>query len=107
MARATPATSMTPSPGWRCSAPRRRSPNCCGSRGGTVGPIITRVQDDIDATVDRLGGLRRIGIDEISWKRNHRYLTVVVDHDTRRLVWAGVGRNEATLRGFFDRLGAE
>jgi transposase len=73
----------------------------------TVGSIITRVQVDIDATVDRLSGLRRIGIDEISWKRNHRYLTVVVDHDSGRLVWAAVGRDEATLHRFFDLLGDE
>jgi len=71
----------------------------------TVGAIVTRVQADIDARVDRMGGLRRIGIDEISYKRGHRYLTVVVDHDTGRLVWASAGRDEATLRGFFDLLG--
>ena len=71
----------------------------------TVGAIVTRVQADIDATVDRLDGLRRIGIDEISYKRGHRYLTVVVDHDTGRLVWAAPGRDEATLDVFFDLLG--
>ncbi len=37
---------------------------------------------------------RRIGIDEISYKRHHRYLTVVVDHDSGRLVWAAPGRPE-------------
>lgn len=73
----------------------------------TVGSIITRVQADIDAQVDRLAGLRRIGIDEISYKKGHRYLTVVVDHDSGRLVWAGVGREDATLRRFFDLLGSE
>ena len=57
----------------------------------TVGSIVTRVNADIDATVDRLDGLRRIGIDEISYKRGHRYLIVVVDHDRGRLVWAGTG----------------
>jgi transposase len=71
----------------------------------TVGSIVTRVQVDIDARVDRLEGLRRIGIDEISYKRGHRYLTVVVDHDSGRLVWAAVGRNDATLHQFFDQLG--
>ena len=71
----------------------------------SVGAIITRVQADIDAAADRLAGLRRIGIDEISYKRGHRYLTVVVDHDSGRLVWAAPGRDEATLRGFFDLLG--
>jgi len=73
----------------------------------TVGSIITRVGADIDATVDRLDGLRRIGIDEISYKRGHRYLTVVVDHDSGRLVWAAPGRDVATLLRFFDALGPE
>lgn len=56
--------------------------------------------------VCRFAGLVRIGIDEISYKRGHRYLTVVVDHDTGRLVWAAPGRDGATLRGFFDALEA-
>ena len=43
---------------------------------------------DIRARVDLLDGLRRIGIDEISHRKGQRYLTVVVDHDTGRLVWA-------------------
>jgi transposase len=74
----------------------------------TVGAIITRVWADLEARGgDRLDGLTRIGIDEISYKRGHKYLTVVVDHDTGRLVWAAPGRDRATLRGFFDALGPE
>jgi transposase len=73
----------------------------------TVGRIVTRVSADAQARVDRFAGLRRIGIDEISYKRGHRYLTVVVDHDRNRLVWAAVGRDEKTLRTFFDELGEE
>ena len=73
----------------------------------TVGAIITRVWADVEAQHDRLAGLRRIGIDEISYKKGHKYLMVVVDHDTRRLVWAAPGRNSATVREFFDLLGAE
>ena len=73
----------------------------------TVGSIVTRVNADVDATVDRLDGLRRIGIDEISYKRGHRYLIVVVDHDRGRLVWAGPGRNDTALNVFFDELGPE
>jgi transposase len=45
----------------------------------TVGRIVTRVVADAEASRDRLAGLRRIGIDEVSYKRGHRYLTVVVD----------------------------
>jgi transposase len=73
----------------------------------TVGSIITRVWAGIDARGDRLDGLTRIGIDEISYKRGYRYLTVVVDHDSGRLLWAAPGRDRATLRRFFDQLGPE
>ena len=73
----------------------------------TMGSIITRVNQDVEARVDRLEGLRRIGIDEISYKRGHRYLIVVVDHDTGCLVWAGPGRSEAALDVFFDELGEQ
>lgn len=73
----------------------------------TVGAIITRVWADIDASHDRFDGLRRIGIDEISYKKGHKYLMVVVDHDRRRLVWAAPGRNAATVKEFFDLLGPE
>jgi transposase len=73
----------------------------------TVGAIVTRVGDDAAAQVDSLSGLRRIGIDEISYKRGYRYLTVVVDHDSGRLVWAAAGRNKATLTRFFVELGPQ
>jgi transposase len=74
----------------------------------TVGEIIARVVAEADAqTGDRLNGLRRIGIDEISYRRGHKYLTVVVDHDTGRLVWVGEGRNKATLVQFFELLGLQ
>jgi len=71
----------------------------------TVGSIIHRVVAEAVAARDPLEGLRRIGIDEISYKRGHRYLTVVVDHDSKRLVWAAPGRDKATLSRFFDALG--
>ena len=73
----------------------------------TVGSIIARVCADIDATVDRLAGLRRIGIDEVSYRKGQKFLTVVVDHDTGRLVWARPGRDAKTLAVFFDELGPE
>ena len=73
----------------------------------TVGSIIGRVWADIDTEHDRLAGLRRIGIDEISYKKGHKYLMVVVDHDQRRLVWAAPGRTSATVGEFFDLLGED
>ncbi len=71
----------------------------------TVGAIITRVVTDGRAARDPFEGLCRIGIDEISYKRGHRYLMVVVDHDSGRLVWAAPGHDKATLGRFFDDLG--
>ena len=73
----------------------------------TVGAILARVWADVEAVHDRFADLRRIGIDEISYKRGHKYLTVVVDHDTGRLVWAAPGRDRATLHRFFDALGPD
>ncbi len=48
-----------------------------------------------------------VGIDEISYKNGHHYLTVVVDHDPRKRVWATAGRDRATLARFFGELGEE
>lgn len=73
----------------------------------TVGSIVTRVVADAEASTDRFAGLRRIGIDEISYKRGHKYLTVVVDHESGVLLWAHPGRDQKTLEKFFDQLGAE
>jgi transposase len=73
----------------------------------TVGAICARVAADGQAGADRLAGLRRIGIDELSYKRGHRYITCVVDHDTARLVWAAPGRDAQTVAAFFDALGDE
>lgn len=73
----------------------------------TVGAIVARVWNDIDAVVDRFANVRRIGIDEISYKKGHRYLTIVVDHDSGRLLWAGIGRDAETVDEFFDALGPE
>jgi transposase len=71
----------------------------------SVGAIAARVVADAHGAADPLEGLRRIGIDEISYKKGHRYLIVIVDHDSGRLVWAAPGRDKATLNRFFDALG--
>ena len=55
----------------------------------------------------RLDGLVRIGVDEISWRKHHRYLTLVVDHDRARVVWGAAGKDSATLDRFFDELGTQ
>ena len=69
--------------------------------------IVTRVVAEARGGVDRLAGLRRIGIDEISYRTGQRYLIIVTDHDTGLVVWARPGRDQATIRAFFDDLGGE
>jgi transposase len=73
----------------------------------TVGWIVARVSSRLQAGRDRLAGLRRIGIDEVSFRRGQKYLIVVLDHDSGRLVWVAEGRDEATLDRFFFELGQE
>jgi transposase len=73
----------------------------------TVDGIVTRVWAEIAARTDLLAGLARIGIDEVAWRRHHRYLLAVVNHDTGRLVWAGKGNTSATVQSFFDQLGPD
>ena len=71
----------------------------------TVGRIIDRVVTEVKQRVDPLEGLVRIGIDEVAYRKGHRYLTVVVNHDSGKLVWAAPGANKKTLAAFFDALG--
>jgi transposase len=65
----------------------------------------------IDVVVDRLDPQRlhnlfRIGVDEVSYRKGHRYLTVVADHDREgAVVWAHEGKDAATLEAFYDELG--
>jgi transposase len=75
----------------------------------TVGRMIERVVAEA-AAVDGerwLEGLRRIGVDEVSYRKGRRYLLCVVCHDTGRIVWAQPGRSRAVLHSFFDELGEE
>jgi transposase len=70
----------------------------------TVDRAVKRVvADHLDDT--RLDRLYRIGVDEISYRRGHRYLSVVADHDTGRVVWVARNRDQEAFGGFFDALG--
>jgi transposase len=72
----------------------------------TVGRACARV---VAAELDpgRLDGLFRIGVDEISWRKHHKYLTLVVDHDRAKVVWGASGKDAKTLDQFFGALGPE
>jgi transposase len=74
----------------------------------TVGSVLQRVMAERDGQDgDRLAGITRIGIDEVSFAKGQKYLTVVVDHDSGRLLYVVEGRSKKTVHGFFDLLGAE
>ncbi|MFJ2868056.1 transposase [Kitasatospora sp. NPDC087314] len=73
----------------------------------TVGSILAPVEAERDRQDDdRLAGVTRIGIDEVSFAKGQRYLTVVVDHDSGRLLHVAEGRSKKTVHAFFDLLGA-
>lgn len=72
----------------------------------TVGKIAQRLVSEL-LDPERLSNLRRIGVDEISFRKRHRYLTVVTDHDTGRVVWVAEGKTSDVLKGFFGSLTPE
>ena len=72
----------------------------------TVGKIITRVVAE-KLPAGRLDALVHIGVDEVSYGADHKFLTCVADHQRGSIVWATEGRNAASLQAFFDGLTAE
>jgi transposase len=74
----------------------------------TVGSIVKRVHDDVRReTPDMFDGLESIGIDETSYKKGHKYMTVIVNHVTGKLIWAAKGHGKTVLNGFFEALTPE
>lgn len=74
----------------------------------TVGDICSRVYQNLSEQVPSgFDNLRNIGIDETSYKKGHKYLTVVVNHDTSTVIWVGIGHNKTVLSKFFKLLTAE
>lgn len=74
----------------------------------TVGRCIQRTLQDIEPERSRrFNGLVNIGIDETSYRKGHKYITVVVNHDTNTVVWAANGSGKTVLQSFFRQLTAE
>ena len=72
-----------------------------------VNAMCERVLAEALGRVDLLDGLVAIAIDEVKYKKGQRYLTVVCDHFTGRVIWAAKGRNKDTVGAFFDALGEQ
>ncbi len=74
----------------------------------TTGRCISRALNELEPDrTDRLNGLVNIGIDETSYKKGHKYITVVVNHDTNTVVWASEGHGKGVLEKFFHILTPE
>ncbi len=72
-----------------------------------VNGMCVRLATEALGRVDLLDGLVAVAIDEVKYKKGHKYLTVVCDHVTGRVIWAAKGRSKETVGQFFDALGDE
>jgi transposase len=63
---------------------------------------LTRTLGPVD-----LEGVEVIGMDEFAIQRGHRYATLVVEVQTKRVLWIGRGRGREDVRPFFELLGPE
>ena len=70
----------------------------------TVGPMVNRVERETRSQENRFDGLVRIGIDETSYKKGWKYITVVINHETNSVVWAAKGFGREVLERFFQEL---
>ena len=52
----------------------------------------------------RLNGLVNIGIAETSYRKGHKYITIVVNHDTNTVVWVADGHGKSVLEQFYKSL---
>ena len=72
----------------------------------TVGTCVERVLRRL-GRADPLAGLTTIGVDELSYRKGHHYVTLVTDLVERRVVWGKKGKKAETLAAFFQELGPE
>ena len=74
----------------------------------TVGRCVSRALHDIEPDLRaRLDGLVNIGIDETSYRKGYKYITVVVNHDTNTVVWIHEGHGKSVLEMFYKELAEE
>ena len=74
----------------------------------TVGRCVHRTLNEIEPERSRrLNNLLHIGIDETSYKKGHKYITVIVNHDTNSVVWAAQGHGKTVLESFYRQLSPE
>ena len=71
----------------------------------TAGDIARRVAARLGSSMPCMfDGLTAIGVDETSYRKGRTYITVVVDHKRKRVVWAHDGYGKEVLDLFFRQL---
>ena len=71
----------------------------------TVGPIITRIKNDLDINpATRYENLKIIGVDETSYKKQRKYLTLIVDHVEKCVIWVHIKHGKSIFEEFFKEL---
>ena len=69
-----------------------------------VATVVKRVVEE-GLKLRKVKTLHILGIDEVSRKKGHRYLTLVYDLKRGKLLWVGLDRKQETLDEFFRWLG--
>ena len=72
--------------------------------GDIAGRVAGRLESGMPCMFD---GLTAIGVDETSHRKGHTYITVVVDHERKRVIWAHDGYGKQVLDLFFEELTPE
>lgn len=72
--------------------------------GDIAGRVAGRLESGMPCMFD---GLTAIGVDETSHRKGHTYITVVVDHERKRVIWAHDGYGKQVLALFFEELTPE
>ena len=92
----------------KCGLSRSRVAERLGIDWKTVGRLVALVWHDLEPDVrKRFDGLKKIGIDETSYKKGHSYITTVVNHETNTVIWVCEGHGKEAVDKFFKELTPE
>ena len=71
----------------------------------TVGNIIKATHDRLEPDIkERLKDLRKICVDETSYRIGHSYITVVYDMERNKVVWLHPGHGQKVFEKFLSEL---
>jgi transposase len=48
---------------------------------------------------------KNMSVDEVSWLKYHRYLTIVIDTDIKKVIWNAQGRKKEVLNTYYEQIG--